>query len=501
MKILYSLFLLIFTFLLLNFFYDFQILRNLLNKNQQQLINKYVFSQKNIDELEKEIETIQKESNLFKGQKRLLERAFQDMLEDIEYLQPIEEIFEKLLSQVDPYEFDMHIKSKNSNLEYIYNSSHSFTSNILDVDIYNPEKNILMYGIANQFPASGYIDEHKNKLILLSASGILAYSTSPINKLNRELILKQINTNIHEFINEDQFKKSRQHNFDWLEGGWYSTKDIQIYEDDIYVSYTREVTSNCWNTSLLEGKMNYNFIKFDILFTSDECVHVDKNIDKEFNAHQSGGRITNLNKDTVLLSTGDFRSRHRVQNKNSIFGKIIKISKNNKDYSIISMGHRNPQGLFYDKANNFLLEAEHGPEGGDEINLIQLNENYTPNYGWAVSSYGEHYGGKYAPRNKKKYVKYPLHKSHSDYGFIEPIKYFNPSIGISQIVGLDIKNKYVVASLKDNSIYFFDLQNNNNIENLEKVNVGERIRDMIKVENGLILFLEDTASLAFVSLK
>ena len=69
MKVLNSLFLLIFIFLLLNFFYDFQILRNLLNKNHQQLITKYVFPQKNIDELEKEIETIQKESNLFKGQK------------------------------------------------------------------------------------------------------------------------------------------------------------------------------------------------------------------------------------------------------------------------------------------------------------------------------------------------------------------------------------------------------------------------------------------------
>ena len=336
MKVLNSLFLLLFIFLLLNFFYDFQILRDFLNKNQQQLITKYVFPQKNIDELEKEIETIQKESNLFKGQKRLLERAFQDMLEDIEYLQPIEEIFEKLLSQVDPYEFDMHIKSKNSDLEYIYNSSHSFSSNILDVDIYNPEKNILMYGIANQFPASGYIDEHDNKLILLSASGILAYSKTPINKLNKGLIFKQIKTNIHEFINEDQFKKSRQLNFDWLEGGWYSTKDIQIFEDDIYVSYTREVTSNCWNTSLLEGKMKYDFIEFDILFTSDECVHVDKNIDKEFNAHQSGGRITNLNKDTVLLSTGDFRSRHRVQNKNSIFGKVIKIRKNKLGYNRIN---------------------------------------------------------------------------------------------------------------------------------------------------------------------
>ena len=56
-------------------------------------------------------------------------------------------------------------------------------------------------------------------------------------------------------------------------------------------------------------------------------------------------------------------------------------------------------------------------------------------------------------------------------------------------------------SLKDNSIYFFDLQKNNNIENLERVNVGERIRDMIKVDSVIVLFLEDSASLAFVNLK
>ena len=108
-----SLLLFFFLFLLINFFYDLSITRNLFNKNQQQIISKYLFPYKNINELEKEIETIQKESNLFKGQKRLLERAFQDMREDVEYLQPIEEIFEKLLSQFDPYEFDMDIKRNN----------------------------------------------------------------------------------------------------------------------------------------------------------------------------------------------------------------------------------------------------------------------------------------------------------------------------------------------------------------------------------------------------
>ena len=176
------------------------------------------------------------------------------------------------------------------------------------------------------------------------------------------------------------------------------------------------------------------------------------------------------------------------------------------------MGHRNPQGLYYNKKNNFLLEAEHGPEGGDEINLIELNNNKIPNYGWAISSYGEHYGGKNAPYNKKKYVKYPLHKSHSEYNFIEPLIYFNPSIGISQIVGLDKNNSYVVASMKDESLYFFEYDyndkktntpnkvSNGNAKNIkiERVHVGERIRDMIYYNEKLYLYLEDTASIAEV---
>ena len=118
------------------------------------------------------------------------------------------------------------------------------------------------------------------------------------------------------------------------------------------------------------------------------------------------------------------------------------------------MGHRNPQGLYYDIENNFLLETEHGPQGGDEINLIEINnknKDKIPNYGWAIVSAGEHYGGK-IPRNEIKYKKYPLYKSHSKYGFVEPLKSFVPSIGISEITKLE-NNKYVVSSLKTN-LYF-----------------------------------------------
>ena len=86
------------------------------------------------------------------------------------------------------------------------------------------------------------------------------------------------------------------------------------------------------------------------------------------------------------------------------------ININNGDYRIVSMGHRNPQGLYFDRQKNYILETEHGPQGGDEINLVdldELNNNSIQNYGWPVVSAGEHYGGK-NPYNDHKYQKYPL---------------------------------------------------------------------------------------------
>ena len=98
-----------------------------------------------------------------------------------------------------------------------------------------------------------------------------------------------------------------------------------------------------------------------------------------------------------------------------------------------------------------ILVTEHGPDGGDEINLIEINKENIPNYGWAVASYGEHYGGK-SLLNYEKYKKYPLIKSHKNNGFIEPIKYFDPSIAISEITGLSFNKSYVASSLKDKSL-------------------------------------------------
>ena len=345
-------------------------------------------------------------------------------------------------------------------------------------------------GIHQEKPGSGYIDFYEGNIIVLSSRGVLAFKKDIEDS---EENFRQIKNNINKFIGINQFKKSRR----------FSLKDILIFNNKIFISFTEEIEKDCWNTSIIYGDMNYKKINFERLFFSKECVHSTNNIDKEFNAHQSGGRIIFFDDNHILLSVGDYRSRHLAQDIRSLNGKIIKVNIDNGDYEIISMGHRNPQGLYFDKVNNFILETEHGPQGGDEINLIEVdeinNKSKILNYGWAISSGGEHYGGK-REENKKKYEKYPLYKSHSQHGFIEPLKSFVPSIGISEVVKVG-ENKYVVSSLRDKSLYFFDLNKEKQIINLNRVEVFERIRDLRFNNNQLYLFMENTASIGVINLN
>ena len=361
-------------------------------------------------------------------------------------------------------------------------------------------------GINQYSPGSGHISFYENNLVIISSRGMLAYKE--INT-GDNVNFKKIKNNINNYIGLSQFEKGRN----------FSLKDLFIFKNKIFISYTEEIKKDCWNISVIYGDINYENIKFTKLFSPKNCVHSKDNIDKEFSGGQSGGRIVSFDDNHILLSVGDFVSRHLAQNKSSVNGKIIKININNSDYKLISMGHRNPQGLLFDKENNFLLETEHGPRGGDEINLIDLNDinqDKIPNYGWAISSYGEHYGGKENINNKKKYEKYPLYKSHSEHGFIEPLKVYEPSVGISNIVKIG-KNKYVHGSMGgpfgrgreynpekragDKSLFFFELNEKKQIINHKQVKVFERIRDLGFKDNQLYLFMENTASIGVIDLN
>ena len=169
--------------------------------------------------------------------------------------------------------------------------------------------------------------------------------------------------------------------------------------------------------------------------------------------------------------------------------------------------------MYYDKEEDIIYSTDHGPQGGDEINLNTSPEGEIKNYGWPISSYGEHYGFPDAD-NSELYALAPLNKSHSKYGFIEPLYYFVPSIGITQIIKTNefirIPNKKIiyVTSLGndikegDLSIHQFIINKDSKIEKHSILPVGERIRDIIYVQelNKIFMTLDSSGSIGVLEI-
>ena len=119
-------------------------------------------------------------------------------------------------------------------------------------------------------------------------------------------------------------------------------------------------------------------------------------------SHHFGSRIAFDNYGHVFFGIGDRGERPNSQNLLNHAGSILRLNLdgsvpkdnpfvNNKKAlpEIWSYGNRNPQGLAYDFKSNKLWEIEHGPRGGDEINLVKPAHNY----GWPVISHGKEYWG------------------------------------------------------------------------------------------------------------
>ena len=155
--------------------------------------------------------------------------------------------------------------------------------------------------------------------------------------------------------------------------------------------------------------------------------------------------------------------------------------------------------------------SEHGPRGGDEINMNHKVGNEIENYGWPVSSYGEHYNKKY-PRPEA-----PLKKSHAKYGFIEPLKYWDISIGIGRIkhVPSNFNNNFEDNSYFLGSMGWLPKQGHKTLYHLvldddhkkiikeNKVVINERIRDIDfdTYNKNVYLVLENTPGLALLKIN
>ena len=353
--------------------------------------------------------------------------------------------------------------------------------------------------------SSAYIDQYLNKIFLVTATGQIVYTD--IEDIEKEnFTLKPIKTNIQELIKYSEFFSS----------SGFGIKDVLINNNQVYISYIKEHFKDCFSLSILKAKLDFNYLNFFDFYVPKNCVKKDEKFFKDHDhdylvAHQSGGRLI-ISNNKLFFTTGDFRYRILAQDLSRDVGKIISINLKTNEKKIVSMGHRNPQGLYYHQDLNYLFSTEHGPSGGDEINILDLNKDYTevPNYGWPMASYGRHYFDN-NDDNDIRYKLSPLKKSHSENGFIEPLRYFDPSVGISQVIGVNedfyetegnvlfVGTMGTAKKLKEGmiSLYFFELKDNK-IVNEQFIPIKSRVRDVIYYEkkNYLIMYLETNNSLA-----
>ena len=254
------------------------------------------------------------------------------------------------------------------------------------------------------------------------------------------------------------------------------------HNNNIFISFL-DIKNNCQIYNIASAQINFDSLLFKKIFTSESC-----------GSNLNAGRMSAYNhngKNGLLATIGGEKLNQPTDNPqdlNSDIGKILFIDLENNKKIIYSSGHRNPQGLLVDDKE--IISTEHGPAGGDEINIIKKGKNY----GWPISSYGNQY-------SHVKKVKGKVYlKSHSSNGFVEPIYSFVPSIGISQIIKIpndfsnNWKNNYLLASLNGASLYRIKFNDAfNGITYLEKIFINKRIRDLkySSKHKAIIMALED----------
>ena len=212
-----------------------------------------------------------------------------------------------------------------------------------------------------------------------------------------------------------------------------------------------------------------------------------------------GCRIVQANDGNLFVTLGEhFSFRDEAQNLGNHLGKLIRITpdgsapsdnpfvgRDNAKPEIWSYGHRNAQGLAINPVSGDLWEIEHGPRGGDEVNIIGKSKNY----GWPVIGYGIDYSGA------------KIHESASRDGMEQPVKYWVPSIAPSGMTFYSAKlfpkwtGSLFTGALSGKMLVRLSV-NGNTVTGEERLlqNLNERIRDVRQGPDGALWLLTDNSA-------
>jgi hypothetical protein len=226
------------------------------------------------------------------------------------------------------------------------------------ISIYTSDDLLRRKNLSHPVTSTAYLDIYENNLFLASGDGIFSYINFNDIGENNKFELNIIQTNLKELITQKEF----------FEDSYFGIKDVKIYNNQIYISYSNEIKKDCFNTSILYANLNFQKLDFKDFFASKSCVDLENDFGLK-GIWAQGGRMV-FDKNHMFFTIGTWGYETLAQDTKSIFGKIISINLLDKTYQIISTGHRNPQGIFYDKETNTILSTEHGPDGGMSLILI-----------------------------------------------------------------------------------------------------------------------------------
>tara|TARA_Y100000758_G_scaffold295401_1_gene253368 strand:- start:2153 stop:3322 length:1170 start_codon:yes stop_codon:yes gene_type:complete len=255
-------------------------------------------------------------------------------------------------------------------------------------------------------------------------------------------------------------------------------------------TFTSIVRARLKNNSLIDQKIIY---KADDIYYSGVTVHYGTRIvfDKEGYLYFSIG--DRGRRDQAQLLDYPNGKIHRLHDDGSIPTNNPFIQEKNAIKSIWTYGNRNPQGLAIHPVSSIIFETEHGPKGGDELNILSSGNNY----GWPEITYGKNYSG----TTITKYT----HKK----GMEQPVIHWTPSIAVCGIDFYDgelfknWENNLLVSSLKFENLYRLEIKDNKVTEQEIVYRAGSRIRDVETGPEGFIyLALEDPGRIVrFIPIK
>lgn len=263
-------------------------------------------------------------------------------------------------------------------------------------------------------------------------------------------------------------------------------KDSLLVGNTLYVAYTAWDEANN-GVRLAVSEFEVDVENSELSFNRE--IYISRPAIKEpILGHQVGGKLAlGENERTLYLSLGDFSKPDRVQDKTTSLGKVVRIDLQRLNAEVFASGFRSPSGgLYFDRDTNELWLTDHGPRGGDEINLIKRGKNY----GWPLVSYGTIY-------ERDGMSGYYGNKFNSHEGYEKPAMTFVPSIGIGPLVKYPATgrndfwdNDLFVAGMGNTTLYRVRKEGSALVY-AEPVLSGYRIRAMQIDQNGTFYLKTD----------